>query len=508
MTVMTFPEIPGHLTYGCHEHGDGALVHIWAPDPLARHPHRHRTLCSLAQNNPPIKEWNDDAIVCTSCQSSERLQEPQKQADVVDDSAGASFVPTEPAKPAYKLPEPVLVVIPETKKKKPAVVEGMRATVSREELLRCVAASGRSVSTKTTIQVLEHLLLSATKGAEWGLLTVGATNLNQSTVTRTTATVEIEGAITVPLKLLSDVLVAFEGKDVVLSLDSATNILNLACTPPSADGKTRKPATAQIHGIEASQFPVLPEPETELTTIPASVLRQGFARVYRAADEKATFATLTGVNLVFDPEWIVFQATDSFRIYRDRVPNTTGVLGNLVIPVGAVADLISILQDEGDVCISYGPNKSMVIVQQNSTTWAARLIDNKYPDLERAFNTKARVTAKVSTADIKRAVKLAANYATVSNNTMQMRFRAGEIGFAANAAGSGGASSYIDGETNLEGDEEEIFAANVKYVQEVLGIVKTETIYIEADDAKLPIVFREVEGAEHMILTIMPMRPR
>ena len=106
-----------------------------------------------------------------------------------------------------------------------AVGSDIRVTVSRDELAGRLPLVSRAASTRGAVQVLAGILLRASDG----LLELEATDMELSLRTTVPATVEGEGAIVVPAKLLGDVVrllpanevtIAHRAEDGVASIES------------------------------------------------------------------------------------------------------------------------------------------------------------------------------------------------------------------------------------------------------------------------------------------------
>ena len=108
-----------------------------------------------------------------------------------------------------------------------AVGSDIRVVVDREELASRLALVSRAASARGAVQVLGGVLLRASKG----LVELEATDMELSLRTTVPATVEGEGAIVVPAKLLGDVVrllpaseatIAHRPEDGVATIESGT----------------------------------------------------------------------------------------------------------------------------------------------------------------------------------------------------------------------------------------------------------------------------------------------
>jgi DNA polymerase III subunit beta len=141
------------------------------------------------------------------------------------------------------------------------------------------------------------------------------------------------------------------------------------------------------------------------------------------------------------------------------------------------------------------------------TALVARLIDGRFPDVERVIPRQHRTRAVLDTAELAKAVKLASYFAAASQNVVKLSLEpGGDLGpgrlvISANAVEVGNNTGAIDG--TIHGDGGQI-ALNVAFMAELLSAVKTPQIAFETQTHLSPGVFRPlgIEGYTHVI---MPM---
>src|SRR3712207_5971511 len=115
----------------------------------------------------------------------------------------------------------------------------MKLSCLQENLKRGLAIVGHAVAGKSTLPVLSHILLATDDGR----LKLAATNLEVGITCWIGAKIEEEGAVTIPAKLLSDVVGGLPNDKIALALDARTQTMNLTCAR----------FEASIKGIEADE---------------------------------------------------------------------------------------------------------------------------------------------------------------------------------------------------------------------------------------------------------------
>src|SRR6266550_9450786 len=101
----------------------------------------------------------------------------------------------------------------------------MKVTCLQENLNKGLQTVGKAVANKTTLPVLNNILISTDRGR----LKLAATNLEVGITNWVGCQVEEEGAITVPAKLLVDFVSSLPNEHVKMSLDERTRTLHLKC---------------------------------------------------------------------------------------------------------------------------------------------------------------------------------------------------------------------------------------------------------------------------------------
>lgn len=377
----------------------------------------------------------------------------------------------------------------------------MKLTCLQENLKRGLATVSHAVAGKSTLPVLANVLL-ATDG---GRLKLAATNLEVGITHWIGAQIEEEGAVTVPAKLLSDVVSGLPNDRVTLTLDARTQTVKVEC------GRF----TNNIKGIEADEFPTIPtiSDEDPAATLAPDLLREAIDQVAFAAASDDSRPVLAGVLVRLHDSRLFMAAADGFRLATRTVPLPEPVSRQVefIIPARALAELGRIAgESQSSVSLTVAPGGSQVLFHTENTELVSRLIDGRFPDVERIIPQQYTTRTVLETAELAKAVKLASYFASASQNVVKLTIEpGGELGpgrlvISANAAEVGDNTGELDGMINGEGGQ---IALNVKYLADLLGAMKTAQIALETQTAQSPGVFKPV-GSEGYIHIIMPMSIR
>lgn len=377
----------------------------------------------------------------------------------------------------------------------------MKLTCLQENLKRGLATVSHAVAGKSTLPVLSNVLL-ATDG---GRLKLAATNLEVGITHWIGAQIQEEGAVTVPAKLLADVVGGLPNDRVTLTLDARTQTVKVEC------GRF----TSNIKGIEADEFPSIPTiaDKEPAAVLPPDVLREAIDQVAFAAASDDSRPVLAGVLVRMRDTRLYLAAADGFRLATRVValPEPVGQQSEFIVPARALAELSRIAAEaDGGVSITLAPGGSQVLFHTEATELVSRLIEGKFPDVERIIPAQHATRSVLETADLAKAVKLASYFASSSQNVVKLTMEpGGELGpgrlvISANAAEVGDNTGELDGMIHGEGGQ---IALNVKYLSELLGAVKTAQIALETQTPNSPGVFKPV-GQDGYVHIIMPMSIR
>lgn len=398
----------------------------------------------------------------------------------------------------------------------------MRVSVMQENLVKGLSIVGRAVSSRSTLPVLGNILLEAREGQ----LRLAATNLEIGVNCWLGATVEDEGAITVPARLLTEFVGSLPPERIDMELSVRTQTLHLSCARHEANMK----------GIDAADFPNLPTMDGEngsalegaTLELEPSGLRKMVEQVVFAASTDESRPTLTGVEVKFQNGRMSMAATDGFRLsLRSTVVDGLNEADALtvVVPSRSLGELARISADADEtqpvkVIVTQARNQILFQVwgKQDAkgsfhrVEMASQLIDARFPDY-RAIIPKSHTTRTVvDTASFLKAVRVAFLFARDNANIIKVAIlpqngaQGGQIKLTATSTEMGDNVSEID--AMVEGDELQI-AFDARFLIDVLSRVDQPQIVIETTQPTRPGTIRPVGmGEEEFLHVVMPMQPK
>ncbi len=373
----------------------------------------------------------------------------------------------------------------------------MKVSVLQDKLAKGLSIVGKAVENRPTLPVLGNVLL-ATEDAR---LKLAATNLEMSITTWIGAKVEREGSITLPSKTLADLVNNLAQERVDLTLDNANQTVHIKC------GAT----TSDVKGIDAGEFPLVPQGGDDDVSIPGKVLKDMINQTVFAAAKEDNRPILTGILTQFDGNVMTMAAADGYRlaVRTTEIEQEFKKRVDLVIPARALAEVARIISDEDEaVTITLPKERDVVLFHLKHTDVASQLLEGKFPDFA-AIIPRSYVTSSVMyTSDLLNACKRAEIFARDSAYSAKLNVKPaagpGEPG-AVKIAGISPERGYSEGmlDASVEGETLDI-SFNIRYLIDVLNVMTDERVIFESNGAANPGVVRP-ENRDDFVCVIMPM---
>ncbi len=365
----------------------------------------------------------------------------------------------------------------------------MKLSVIQENLNRALNNTTRIVGSRTSLPVLGNVLISTDKSR----LKIIATNLEMAITYTIGAKIENNGSISVPAKLLSEVVSSLPNDK--LQLVASGDNLILKSTH----------FNSQINGISVDEFPTIPQVKAESSIrLKSNILVDGLTKVVFASSPDESRPVLAGVIFIIKDNQLTLVATDSYRL-AEVVTDLKDVKdATMIVPARTVSELIRIAtESEDDIEIKF--SKTEAIFEINDISMVSRLVDGKFPDYKQIIPTNTKTKVVADRAELLNIVKVASIFARENANTIKLEFKDNSISIASSASSVGENKSSMD--VKLTGEPAEI-SINARYLIDVLSVLKVDMIEIGVNDKLDPCVIRPVEknNKANYIHIIMPLR--
>ena len=372
----------------------------------------------------------------------------------------------------------------------------MKLTVSQSQFAHGLGVVARAVAPRSTLPVLNNILL-ATDG---GRLRLSATNLELGITCWIGAQIQEEGSITVPARMLSDLITTLPGEHVELTLTPRNNSLNVHCGT----------SNFELRGIDAQEFPPMPVPDlatgVELNVADFNAM---IRQVSFAASTDEARPVLQGVMLSITGNEVTLAATDGFRI-SVRTASLANPIENpvkVIIPARSLSELARIALDgEERVNMVVPAGRGQVIFHLKDAELVSQLIEGNFPDYHAIIPRSFKTRTVLSTQEFLKACKQAEIIAREGNNVIRVKIQPhenepGTVEFSSVSEEMGSGEVVVD--AAIEGSEL-LIAFNVRYLSEVLEVIGTPNTVLETNANNTPGLISPV-GDQSYKHVIMPM---
>ncbi len=373
----------------------------------------------------------------------------------------------------------------------------MKLSCLQENLAKGLSVVGRAVASRSTLPVLSNILLAT----DASRLKLSATDLEIGIHCWVGADVQEEGSITVPARLLTELVSSLPTGPINLELITRTHTLNL----------TSQRFEANIKGIDAQEFPLilLPEEEARIKLEPET-LHEMIDQVAFAAAQDQTRPVLTGVLAEMEADKLTLAAADSYRLSVRSLAIEDGpeTKTSVIIPARALQELRRISSDEQKpIDMLVAPNRSQVFFHMPNVDLVSQLVEGNFPAYRQIIPASHTTTTTMQTSELLKAVRTAFVFARDSANIVRIQVvpngdNVGRVIVSATSSEHG--DNVVELDATIDGEPIEI-AFNARYLIDVLSVISTAQVSLETRDVSSPGVIRPVADGGDFLHIIMPM---
>ena len=373
----------------------------------------------------------------------------------------------------------------------------MKVSVLQENLAYGLNIVSRAVSPRSTLPVLSNLLVATDEGR----LRLSATNLELGITCWIGAKIQEEGSTTVPARTFTELVGTLTDQQVEMSLSVRTQNLNIQSGSSNTDLKC----------IDSQEFPPMPAPDlSDGIPINVSDLKEIIQQVAFAASTDEARPILTGVLVTVNGDQLTLASADGFRLSVRKAILSSPISRPVqsVVPARALSELARIISD-GDqvVTMTLPPDRGQVVFQMKDIQLVSQLIEGAFPDYEQIIPKSRETRSELSTSSFLKACKQAEIFAREGSHIARINItpggelKPGSIMITGQSEETGSNQTEID--SSIDGSEL-LIAFNVRFLREVLEVIKTPEVALETTVDTAPGVLRPV-GEENFLHVIMPM---
>ncbi len=270
----------------------------------------------------------------------------------------------------------------------------MKIECVQEKLKVAVGYSEKVAGKHMTLPVLSCILLDATNTNQ---LVIKSTNIDLGIEITIPSKIEEGGIVAIPAQIMNSFMggLTEEGKSIKLATDQ--NNLKVVSARSSGVIKT----------ISAEDFPSIPRTSSEnVFSLNAMDFTKGLKSVWYSSSISSIKPELSSVCVFCDAEFVVFVATDSFRLAEKRIKiKKSKDFGQILIPFKNIPEIIRVLEGV-DEEIEVGLDKNQISFSYNGVYLVSRVVDGTFPDYKQIIPKSSTTEVTILKQDLTNALKL------------------------------------------------------------------------------------------------------
>lgn len=391
----------------------------------------------------------------------------------------------------------------------------MKLVCSQSDLNTHLSLTFRAVPSRPTHPILANVLLQADAANSQ----VSLTAFDLSLGIRTTFNAEVleGGTITLPAKLLNDIVSRLPEGEIILD----------DRLPDKEDGQqpdgvgltvTLKPKSGryEVRAMGAEEFPELPVTENDKAIhLPASALIEGLGGSLFATSADESKQVLTGVHLTVKQDNLEFAATDGHRLAvvetinenlndDDEQPENVEV----TLPSKALRELERMLahSSKEDEPVAMYFDSGQVVFEWQNQRLTSRTLEGQYPAyrqlIPNSFERELTLDRKQFISALERIAVLADQKNNIAKVSIDSESQEITLSVETQEIGSGMESMSAQ----ILGEDIDI-AFNIKYLMEGLKALPSAEIQMQLNNNLAPVIFSPVGGIK-MTYLAMPVQLR
>ncbi len=245
----------------------------------------------------------------------------------------------------------------------------MKFVVSSTALLNVLQTSNKVVSNKNTLPILDNFLFELKDG----VLKITASDLETTMIgTLKVDSMEQEGVIAAPVKLMIDSLKEFSEQPLTIEANESTWEIQISW-------KTGKLAIPGTSGLSYPTQPALDEETKQEISVDTNLLLTGINKTIFATADDELRPVMNGVYVNIEPQAITFVATDAHKLVKYAASAETGTTASFILPKKPANLLRGVLgKEDADIRMEFD-DKNVVFHLKNHTL-VCRLIEGNYPN--------------------------------------------------------------------------------------------------------------------------------
>ena len=384
----------------------------------------------------------------------------------------------------------------------------MNIICNQNEFNNAIQLVSKAVASRPTHPILANILLTADQGTNKISLT--GFDLNLGIQTSFDGTVKDSGAITIPSKLLSEIVNKLPNETPV-SLDVDENSDNILIKSDRG--------SFNLKGIPSDDYPSLPfvESGTSLNIDPNSFLKALKTTIFASSNDDSK-QLLTGVNFTFKQNYLESASTDGHRLAvslidkEENVENNESLHSNesdlsVTIPTRSLREIekfFTLKSSENSLKLFY--DKGQLVFISSNQIITTRTLEGNYPNYSQLIPDTFSKIVNFNTKKLIDALERIAVLADQQSSVVKIKLDNTDLALiSADAQDIGNANESIP--VSYSGEDFDI-AFNVRYLLEGLKVISSQNVLLKCNLATTPAVLVPEDNLNSFTYLVMPVQVR
>lgn len=363
----------------------------------------------------------------------------------------------------------------------------MKIICNKNDLVHGVSIVSKAVSNKTTLPILECILIEASAGT----ITLTANDMELGIETTIEGTILEQGKIALDAKLFSEIVRKLPDNDITIETNKdfkATITCEKACF--------------QIMGQEGNEFPYLPEIEREKSiTLSQYSLKEIIRQTIFSISDNENTKLMTGELFEVKDNKLSVVSLDGHRIsIRNIQLKESYDSFKVVVPGKTLQEIVKIISGETEEEVTIYVTSKHILFEFDNTKVVSRLLEGEYYKISQMlssdYETKIKINKKEFLSCIDRASLLIREsdkkpiIINITDNSLQLNI--------SSFFGTMEESIMITKE-----GRDLLIGFNPKFLMDVLRVIDDEEINIYLVNPKAPCFIKDDAGSyTYLILPV------
>lgn len=351
----------------------------------------------------------------------------------------------------------------------------MKIICNRQELLSAINISLKAVPGKTSMTILECILIEAYEGK----IKLSTSNMELSIETLISGRIDVEGKVAINAKMFSEIVRKLTDDMVIIEVDENSTTY-IYC------GSSK----SKIAGLKGDDFPTMPEVQkNDCVTISQFTLKEIIRQTIFSVSDNENNKVMTGEHFEISGNKMTVTSLDGHRIsIRNVELKESYQEKDVIIPGKTLNEIIKILDGDIEKEVEIYFDNNNVLFEFDDTIVLSRLIEGRYLNVKQMINYDYDTKFTVNKKQFFECFDRASLFIRESDRRpVIIGIYDGKITLNMNTS-----LGTYDEEIEVQKDGKDLLIGfNPKFIMDVLRVIDDEEITIYMTNAKAPCFIRD-----------------